>query len=573
MSDVLAVACIVGAAVMWLLINELNFRRSRYLRPQLPPLPLPPNDWTDPVGLAARRRSTFRPGSGYNARGSQIASTSAADSSAADNENEEDYEGDYEEPSPPYGPVPVPTTVQPQPHQPQAQALALPPQSQQRNHQYIEGIGTLVDVFPWLADLDGNDQRKGNHHTLIAGESDAGKSTLARAMLTCRSYSGWVLVLNPHAKRDNWGVPVIGGGRDYLTLNRAMELLLAEMDRRYDEPEGVEFESLSIFIDEWPSIQDECPLASRFMKKLAMEGRKVRMRLVVLSQSRLVEDLGLKGSSDIKKSFATVLLGSFAHTQMAALRPLSHAGLLLARGQQLPMVTSEYPQIVGHYKARLDRFYKLPGIVARSTWPARTTSTTTTPDPTAERMDMDRAAASRARPEIDRAAPVKTFSSPFSVSQNGPKERGKFPGLETPFSASQKDFSAFSVSELPFSLEEIAQITAQITRREKGKTEIVKNMPGYAARKHALYATYYDRLAGAINININTNTNTSDAPERGYHYHPNEGDSQERVNLAPGQAPGRPPAADYYDEDYGIQEQKQEQEQEAYSSDEEEEEE
>ncbi len=502
MSDVLAVACIVGAAVMWLLINELNFRRSRYLRPQLPPLPLPPNEWTDPVGLAARRPSTFRPGSGsgsgYNARGGQITSatiTSAADSSAV-HEDEEDYEGDYEEPSPAYGPVPAvqPHFTRPNQPQAQAQALALP----QRNHQYIEGIGTLVDVFPWLADLDGNDARKGNHHTLIAGESDAGKSTLARAMLTCRSYSGWVLVLNPHAKRDNWGVPVVGGGRDYLTINRAMELLLAEMDRRYDEPEGVEFESLSIFIDEWPSIQIKCPLATEFLKSIAMEGRKVRMRLVILSQSRLVEDLGLKGSSDIKKSFATVLLGSFAHVQLAALRPLPHAGLLLARGQQLPMVTSEYPQIVGHYKARLDRFYKLPGIVARSTWPPRATGPGPGPELNERMMHQAEAEWDERTGEKNRREAVKNFPTAFSVSQKSEKEREKFPGLETPFSASQKDFSAFSVSEIPFSTPQIAQIAAEIARREKGKTEIVKNMPGYAARKHTLYATYYDRLAGAI---------------------------------------------------------------------------
>jgi hypothetical protein len=68
---------------------------------------------------------------------------------------------------------------------------------------------------------------------------------------------------------------------------------------------------------------------------------------------------------------------------------------------------------------------------------------------------------------------------------------------ETGFLASASDFT---ISEVPFSIEEIAQMAALIACGGKGKTEIVQAMPGYSGRMHKAYAACYDRVREALQL-------------------------------------------------------------------------
>lgn len=202
------------------------------------------------------------------------------------------------------------------------------------------------------------------HQLMIVGETGSGKSFLAKVVLRSRAAHGKVVVLDPHAIQPSerslgdWGVCSVGAGRRYGEISSYMEQLLQEMTRRYDQrSEGITtFEYLTVFIDEWPSIKAHCDNAANFMKTVAREGRKVGMRLVILSQSDQVESLGLKGEGDTKKNFSFLYLGEYAEKLLP--RSLQHqerVGYFSFRGRGYPISTDG----LGHFIERFSDLNKL----------------------------------------------------------------------------------------------------------------------------------------------------------------------------------------------------------------------
>ena len=152
-------------------------------------------------------------------------------------------------------------------------------------------------------------------HSLLVGMTKSGKSTLATGFLKQRALGGdKILIIDPHAEPDTWpeGLSVAGAGRDYAAVEQVLQALLTEMDRRFKlRTKGKKnWQPVTIFLDEWPSISRECESAKTFLVTLSCEARKVDMRLVILSQSSRVESLGLKGVGDIRENFSFFHLGS-----------------------------------------------------------------------------------------------------------------------------------------------------------------------------------------------------------------------------------------------------------------------
>lgn len=162
----------------------------------------------------------------------------------------------------------------------------------------------LVPAEEWLRWIDATP------HNMIAGRTNAGKTTLATAIVGQRG-NELLAVLDPHDQPGKWfGGTAIGGGRDYPAIMATLEALLEELDSRYERYNQGEtsFERLTILIDEVPAIVlNGNQKWADFAKQLGSEARKVRMSAILLTQSPLVEDI--KINSVMRQNFTRIALG------------------------------------------------------------------------------------------------------------------------------------------------------------------------------------------------------------------------------------------------------------------------
>lgn len=159
-------------------------------------------------------------------------------------------------------------------------------------------------------------------HLMIAGRTAAGKTTLASAILAERIQGGdEVLVIDPHDQPDKWyGIQAVGGGRQYGAILAMLDRVVAEMDARYQAFNGgtptAAFPRLTVLVDEVPAIMDACLNEKRkmidarwsnFARQLGSEARKVRISVILLTQSALVQDIGV--NTAMRKNFSRIALG------------------------------------------------------------------------------------------------------------------------------------------------------------------------------------------------------------------------------------------------------------------------
>lgn len=187
-----------------------------------------------------------------------------------------------------------------------------------------DGI-TLTSDSEWLRWVDRAP------HLLLAGKTDAGKTTMATALLSERILAGdHILVLDPHYQPGKWfGVQAVSG---IPAILETLPALISELEARYKEfrqgKQTEEFERLTVLIDEVPAIVEQCIEMSasgrpkvtdwrwrRFAKRLGSEARKVRISVILLSQSTLVQDLMI--NVQMKENFTRIGLGDQARPLLA----------------------------------------------------------------------------------------------------------------------------------------------------------------------------------------------------------------------------------------------------------------
>ncbi len=181
-------------------------------------------------------------------------------------------------------------------------------------------------------------------HTMVVGESNSGKSYTSKCLLAYRfSQGGKGIIIDPHyEKGDWWGLPVIGAKRNFKAIDETFLAVLADVDKRFElrsNLAGHKFEEVTVLVDEVPAINSNCKHWDKFVSTMSSEARKVNYKLVVLSQSRLVEAFGLKGKSDMRENFSELLLGDFAVKAVKSdkamgplLASLERGGVLDCRG-------------------------------------------------------------------------------------------------------------------------------------------------------------------------------------------------------------------------------------------------
>lgn len=149
---------------------------------------------------------------------------------------------------------------------------------------------------------------------LIVGASDSGKTTLLQHITGRRLNNSKVVVIDPHASPGKWpGCMVIGIGRDYKNIDRALTALVQLMTKRYQDiglgtVAEMGHNRITIVIDEWRAIAYHVPGAADAIKTLLTESRKAAFSVFVGSHSERVKALGLEGEGDLRDGFTMVRL-------------------------------------------------------------------------------------------------------------------------------------------------------------------------------------------------------------------------------------------------------------------------
>ena len=193
-------------------------------------------------------------------------------------------------------------------------------------------------------------------HTMIAGGTGTGKTTLARIELYERLHIGYAgIVLDPKGKEWH-GLPVFGGGRDFEAILSVLDQLHSEMAARfraYADGERV-FQPIKALVDEVPDIMDSCLSMtrklsdgrwSRFARQLGSLAREIGMSVTLMTQSPLVEDIGM--NSAMRKNFTRIAMGDEAPRLLREERDNKRRAALqdLLRGQQYPAAMMRRGQV------------------------------------------------------------------------------------------------------------------------------------------------------------------------------------------------------------------------------------
>lgn len=145
---------------------------------------------------------------------------------------------------------------------------------------------------------------------LIVGASDAGKSTILRWLSEQSSRQGNVVVIDPHSAPGKWpgDCTVIGAGSRHDLIERALDALVNLMIDRYKQIGRGEVEEcghprVTVIVDEWMAIAEQCSNAKAILVRLLTESRKAAFAVYIGSHSERVRSLGLDGRGDLRQGF------------------------------------------------------------------------------------------------------------------------------------------------------------------------------------------------------------------------------------------------------------------------------
>ena len=148
-----------------------------------------------------------------------------------------------------------------------------------------------------------------DRHILISGPTGSGKTHTARYLLQARRTA---YVLDPHYTPGEWPnhCQVIGGGRNFPAIGAVIENMVHLMDERFKARAlgRTEFQPVTLVTDEVPALAANLKDITGKLMQIAREGRKVRVYLLLITQSMLVRELGIEGHGEVRNNFATIRL-------------------------------------------------------------------------------------------------------------------------------------------------------------------------------------------------------------------------------------------------------------------------
>jgi hypothetical protein len=177
------------------------------------------------------------------------------------------------------------------------------------------------------------------YHLMLAAETGGGKSTLAKTVLLERIKVGdRVVVIDPHGS-EWFALKRYGAGRNYAQVRQALKAVYAEMDVRYQQRDQGrrDFPRLTVLIDEVPAIYENEVTRDTwksFAKLLGSEARKVNISIILMTQSPLVQDIGINTS--MRRNFSLVALDMPSIITLVRSLQQDRDTIELLRGQRYP---------------------------------------------------------------------------------------------------------------------------------------------------------------------------------------------------------------------------------------------
>ena len=154
------------------------------------------------------------------------------------------------------------------------------------------------------------------HHILVCGPTGSGKSHTLAYLIALRAD---VTVCDPHYLPGSWPkhCKIAGAGRNYAEIQQVLEEFEEVLNIRYQQrAKGKsDFAAMTLVIDETPAICAEVKIASQILKKIAREGRKVGVFIMVGAQGMTVVDLDIRGSGNMRENFVVVKLAGIPTAQ------------------------------------------------------------------------------------------------------------------------------------------------------------------------------------------------------------------------------------------------------------------
>lgn len=227
-------------------------------------------------------------------------------------------------------------------------------------------------LFDWL--LFNTKPERFPHIGLVA-DSGGGKSTTGLWLTTWLDGKHYAIL--PHKKPGDYpGIASFCGSRNYgkaddpeydlqevldnkypnISVASFVKSLHKEMDKRYKLYEqGTEnYSPINIHWDEYNAfirkVNDKSIVP--LIEDLIAEARKIKIRIIVMVQSALVEDMGLNGS--LKKSIKFIQLADFATDRATkedkSTKLTQWMERLIERGDNFPVMIDSKPGIVPHKK-------------------------------------------------------------------------------------------------------------------------------------------------------------------------------------------------------------------------------
>ncbi len=184
-------------------------------------------------------------------------------------------------------------------------------------------------------------------HLAAKGPSGSGKTTLIQAALMERP--GKILICTPkNARDDPWGgAPAVRLTAEltFDAIERALQQVHHDVKRR--NVEGFN-EWLTVVIDDYPWVAQECPSAAKIVTLIGNMGRSVRVRLILLAQTATVKAWGFEGNGEARTNFVFLDLEE------------DHQAVLYRWGKAPQAIDTSAVRDLARHAIAVDRWWPLP---------------------------------------------------------------------------------------------------------------------------------------------------------------------------------------------------------------------